>query len=247
MKWCALQSCFAVLPLAVLLLTGTAQARTVTDWNGFRAGFSAAVTFGDHPDTHTGLPPGPASNGNYTINHGTSGWQAGLTGGYFWQQGPLVEGLEGNVQFGNAGGTQTLTGVAHRDGSGASPSNFLAIRERIDTTFDLRGTLGLAVTRHFLPYVTGGWFYEHGYFSGQFHDAVPTDFIVRDGAGRSGWTLGAGLACRFNEVWVLKAEYLYYDVGRHAVLSSTIGGLQSQFDFGGTGGVVRVALTLRVP
>jgi opacity protein-like surface antigen len=137
--------------------------------------------------------------------------------------------------------------VAHRDGSGASPGNFLSIREHTDTMIDLRGVVGFTGSRHFMPYVTGGWFYEHGHYDGQFHDATPSDFILRDGTGRGGWTIGGGLACRLNRIWVLKAEYLYYDVGHHVAATAPIGGRQSQFDFGGTGSLARLALTVRVP
>jgi outer membrane immunogenic protein len=237
----------AVLCLA-LATSGPAAARSpLPDWTGFRGGLVAGFTFGSHTDSHAGLPPGPTSNGDYSLSHGTSGWQAGFTGGYFWRQDYLVEGLEGDIQFGNSGGTQTITGVAHRDGSGASPSNFLSIRERTDTMIDLRGTLGIVATSRLLPFVTGGWFYEHGYYSGQFHDATPSNFILKDGAGRGGWTIGGGLACKLSRLWVLKAEYLYYDVGNHVAATKPIGGLQSQFTFGGTGGIARLALTVRFP
>jgi len=159
----------------------------------------------------------------------------------------LVGGFEGDIQFGNTGGSETITGVAHRDGSGGSADNFLAIREHTDTLIDLRGVAGVAASRHFMPYVTAGWMYLHGHYEGQFHDATPNDFIVRDGAGRGGWTIGAGLACRLNSIWVLKGEYLYYDVGHLATTSRAIGGLQSRFDFGGTGSLMRLALTVRFP
>jgi len=239
--------------LWLLLVSGTAlassaaQARQTGDWAGFRGGLVATLTFGSHSDSHTGLPPGPASNGDYTIDHGTSGWQAGAVGGYFWQSGLVVTGAEGDIEFGNSGGTETLTGVARRDGSGASTGNFLTIREHTDTLIDVRGVAGLAASRHFMPYVTAGWIYLHGHYEGQFHDATPSDFIVRDGAGRGGWTIGAGLACRLNPIWVVKAEYLYYDVGHLSKTSAASGGLQSRFDFGGTGSLMRLALTVRFP
>lgn len=232
---------------SVALAGGAAQARPAGDWAGFRGGLVTTLTFGSHPDSHSGLPPGPTSNGDYTLEHGTNGWQAGATGGYFWQQGPLVEGFEGDIQYGNTGGSQTLTGVAHRDGSGASAANFLTVREHTDTMIDLRAVAGFVVSRHFMPYVTGGWFYAHGHYDGQFHDATPNDFILRDGAGRGGWTIGGGLACRLNVVWIVKAEYLYYDVGHLTAATAPVGGLQSQFDFGGTGNLLRLALTARVP
>lgn len=233
--------------LLVVLTGGAAQASQTGDWAGFRGGLVATLTFGSHTDRHTGLPPGPTSNGDYTIDHGTSGWQAGAVGGYFWQSGLVVTGAEGDIEFGNSGGAETLTGVARRDGSGASAGNFLTIREHTDTLIDVRGVAGLAASRHFMPYVTAGWIYLHGHYEGQFHDATPSDFIVRDGAGRGGWTIGAGLACRLNAIWVLKAEYLYYDVGNFSATSAPIGGLQSRFDFGGTGSLMRLALTVRFP
>jgi opacity protein-like surface antigen len=160
----------------------------------------------------------------------------------------MVEGFEGDVAFGNAGGNKTLTGVARRDGSGASPANFLLFHEHTDTQVDLRGTFGYAASRHFLPYFTAGWMYLHGTYGGDFHDAVtPADYLASDGTGRSGWTIGGGLACQFHPGWVVKAEYLYYDVGRHTSLGRVVGGFQSEFDFVGTGNLMRLALTVKLP
>jgi opacity protein-like surface antigen len=225
-----------------------AQAQPVMDWSGFHAGLVTSFGFGGHTDTHTGLPAGPTSSGDYHVEHGTNGWAGGLVGGYFWQQGPLVEGFETDIAFGNAGGIKTLTGVAHRDGSGANPANFLSFHEHTDTFGDLRGSFGYAASTHFLPYFTAGYMYLHGKYGGDFHDAVaPADYLASDGAGRSGWTIGAGVACQFRPGWVIKGEYLYYDVGRHTALSTTAGGLQSQFDFEGTGSLLRLALTVKVP
>jgi len=237
-----------LLATAVTALAAPADARPAMNWSGFRAGAIVTLAFGGHTDTHSGLPAGPASTGDYSIAHGTDGWQAGATGGYFWQQGPMVEGIEGDIEFGNAGGIKTLTGVAHRDGSGASPDNILIFHEHTDTMVGLRGTFGYAASRHFLPYFTAGWMYLHGKYGGDFHDAVtPADYIASDGTGRSGWTIGGGLACQFRPGWEVKAEYLYYDVGHHTALSTVAGGLQSQFDFGGTGSLMRLALTVKVP
>jgi outer membrane immunogenic protein len=243
-----MQRFLPTLGAAAIALGAPAQAQPVMDWSGFHAGLVTSFAFGGHTDTHTGLPAGPKSTGDYRIEHGTNGWAAGLVGGYFWQQERLVEGLESDIQFGNTGGIKTLTGVAHRDGSGASPDNFLAFHEHSDTFVDLRGTFGYAASTHFLPYFTAGYMYVHGKYGGDFHDAVvPADYLASDGTGRSGWTIGGGVACQFRPGWAIKAEYLYYDVGTHTSLSRVVGGLQSQFDFEGNGSLLRLALTVRIP
>ena len=236
-----------MLAASFVLTFGPACAQPVSDWSGFRAGLLAGVGFGSHTDSHSGLPAGPSANGDYSLGRSMGGWQAGATAGYFWQQGALVEGVELDAAASNVGGAMRIGGVARRDGSGANPANFLAMREHVDTMIDVRATIGFAVSRHFLPYLTGGWMYHHGRYGGQFQDATPNDFVVLDGAGRSGWTLGAGIACQFRRDWVFKVDYLYYNVGNHAALSNTIGGLQSAFAFEGTGGLLRLALTYRVP
>ena len=58
---------------------------------------------------------------------------------------------------------------------------------------------------------------------------------------------GAGIACQFQPGWIIKAEYLYYDVGTHTSVGHAVGGVQSQFDFVGTGNLLRLALTVKVP
>jgi len=233
--------------LAAVLLAAPANASPAMDWSGVRIGATIDLTLGSHTDSHAGVPPGPSANGDYSFSRSMEGFLAGPTVGYFFQQGRFVEGLEFDAGYGNVGGSNRINGVAHQDGSGASPSNFLLLRDHVDMMVTLRGTLGYAVSRHFLPYLTGGWMYHHGQYRGQFHDSVPEDFTSHDGGDRNGWTIGAGLACQFQRDWVVKADYLYYDVGRHPLLSNTIGTSQSQFLFGGTGALVRLGLTWRVP
>ena len=73
------------------------------------------------------------------------------------------------------------------------------------------GRAGWAFDR-FLPYLTGGWAYGHGYIDGtRTVGGVPGAFNVSHYY--SGWTLGAGLEWAFRDNWSTKIEYLYIDFG----------------------------------
>jgi len=82
-------------------------------------------------------------------------------------------------------------------------------------------------------------------YIGQMHfAAVPIDYIGSDSATHAGWTLGSGLEHRYNGNLSVKAEYLYYDLGKHTLVTTQngIAGFSSQFDTHTRGSLVRVGL-----
>jgi outer membrane immunogenic protein len=76
------------------------------------------------------------------------------------------------------------------------------------------------------------------------------DYIVSDSATRFGWTVGAGLEYLIMPLWTVRAEYLYYDLGNHSVVSGNgvppTPPFQSQFDFHTHGSIARAALTYKL-
>jgi outer membrane immunogenic protein len=133
---------------------------------------------------------------------GTSGWDStnefdvsgGLVGGTIganWQNGAIVFGLEGDIDWSNIKGSTTAF-----CGLGCETSN--------NWLGTARGRIGYAFDR-FMPYITGGL------AVGDIRATTPG----LPGAKETGvgWTAGGGFEFGIAGNWTAKAEYLYVDLG----------------------------------
>jgi outer membrane immunogenic protein len=120
-----------------------------------------------------------------------TGFYLGINGGVGWRK---TGGLSNSgALFGGTIGYNFQTGPtvfgveADLDWSGVGDQRYLGT---------VRGRLGFAAEK-IMPYLTGGLA-----FSGD------------NGAGNTGWTLGAGFESRVNQALSIKAEYLYAELSR---------------------------------
>jgi outer membrane immunogenic protein len=158
-----------------------------------------------------------------------SGPLGGVQAGFSAQSGPLVYGVEADMDFGALRGTLSTTGLVTTPGATptASPTR-TSFNGKVESRFNSLGTLRARVGYAFdnvLVYGTGGYATAH-------HDAKATleaDGVPQLGtsptpaAGISlgsvsvhqwvnGWTLGAGSELAFSPNVSLKLEYLYAQV-----------------------------------
>ncbi|MGH6771795.1 MAG: outer membrane protein [Xanthobacteraceae bacterium] len=148
------------------------------NWTGFYIGINGGGGWG-HSDW--------TSAGGFDLNGGLIGG----TIGYNWQSGPMVFGLEGDIDWTNIkGSTTVLCGVAC-----STRNSWLAT---------VRGRLGYSFDR-FMPYVTGGL------AMGDIAARVGGTEVSSDT--NAGWTVGGGLEFAIAGNWTAKAEYLYVDLG----------------------------------
>ena len=130
----------------------------------------------------------------------TGGFTGGIQGGYNWQNGPFVYGVEADFNLSNAGGTF----------AGYQFSNpwFGTLRGRAGYVFNnvvfLYGTAGLAVG---ISTVTLGG--------------------LSDTSVHAGWTIGAGAEFAlapfgFGPNWSAKVEYLYLGLSQSSVLPAPV-------------------------
>lgn len=151
------------------------EAAPVSTWAGPYLGAQLGYGF-------NGTVRGPSGN------IGTEGWMGGAFGGYNFQDGQLVYGIEGDVNYsdvkGEAFGTHARTRV---DGS-------------------VRGRIGMAVTDDVLVYGTAGVAMENQRI---------TDVAsgVHDTKGLVGYTVGAGADVKLTQDVFARAEYRYTDYG----------------------------------
>jgi outer membrane immunogenic protein len=117
----------------------------------------------------------------------------GVTGGYNWQNGPIVIGLEGDVLGAGISGSG-------RFNSGANVAN-----PNIDAMADLRLRAGVTVVPQVLLFVTGG---------GAWADV---DLPVNGPGGGSGsgsffgWSVGGGAEVAFTRNWSARFDYQFTD------------------------------------
>jgi outer membrane immunogenic protein len=185
-------------------------------WNGFYVGGNVGGHFGSDQITPTadasgGFGPAGAAAINAmspTTLH-PEGVIGGIQGGYNWQIGNVLYGLE--VDASAVGGTaqRTLSGF----GPAIAPGDFMTNSTGATALATVRPRLGWAWDRN-LFYITGGYAFGNvrvtdtfSFFSGSFVGAFNTS------ARQSGWTVGAGYEYAFVNAWSVKVEYLFVDLG----------------------------------
>jgi outer membrane immunogenic protein len=136
----------------------------------------------------------------------TSGGMVGGTVGYNWQNGPVVFGLEGDLDWSGVKGSSTC-------GVGVS------CETRNDWLGTARGRIGYAFNR-FMPYITGGLAVGNVKASTA---AGSTDET------RAGWALGGGIEANIAGPWSAKIEYLYADLGKTNCAACAVGGTDVSF------------------
>ena len=157
-------------------------------WSGFYVGLQAGyawdkLTVGNYSNV-LGLPilaPAAFLPG-YTVTRG--GFIGGAHAGYNFQTGPMVFGLEGDLEGASLSGSSLRASLRGRLGFAMDRVLFY-------------GTGGLAVASG-----NGGW--NNGYYWNGNNGS----------SGRLGWTAGAGIEYAFLPNWSARIEYRYSDFGR---------------------------------
>jgi outer membrane immunogenic protein len=183
-------------------------------WTGFYAGINAGYVFETGKSQLTGSPAllgtGLAPIG--ALKTMGDGFMVGGTLGYNYQIGNFVMGLEGDLSYVDlgknvAGGFAPLTATLSQD-----MSYFGTVRGRLGIAFD-----------RLLVYGTGGLAF--GDSDAQTTITIPgSQWSGSKGDTKFGYTLGAGLEYALTNNWSVKAEYLYYDLGKSNYSSPLIAG-----------------------
>jgi outer membrane immunogenic protein len=177
---------------------------------------------------------------NNVISSNRVSFLAGGTWGYNWQLGRFVLGTEsdfsgvfsdrncgnnGGGGFGGFGGGNSscsaVTSVAL--GGGVAFQNVQTINRRMDYFTTSRVRAGLLVTDTLLAYVTGGVALGHVRLNSTTIQSIPGAPAIVFGPGistfnysqlKAGFVGGGGLEWMFMPNWSVKAEAMYYDLGR---------------------------------
>jgi outer membrane immunogenic protein len=208
----------------------------VFTWTGFYAGLNAGYTFGGSNSVEVktasgvgiaGIQPfsdAVAASATDVLSLRNSGFIGGGQVGYNLQfANSWLVGIEADIQGTGARSSDGAIGTVPV--AGVPPSilqaqSNISVNTAVDYLGTVRGRLGFLVTPALLIFGDGGFAY------GGVHEGVdivstfpPTGLGTTPAFGsftstRTGWTAGGGLEWMFSPNWSLKAEYLYYDLGR---------------------------------
>ena len=179
-------------------------------WSGFYGGVNLGGSWGYANDTVAFTPPGGASVPIATDITHPSGVIGGAQAGFNWSGGPLVFGIETDIQAAAQSNTATAVGVITTCGVPCSVTE----TDKVTWFGTTRGRVGFAAG-NWMPYVTGGVAYGGINTSGtENFTGFPSLALTSATTTRAGWTAGGGVEGHLAGQWTWKVEYLYLDFGR---------------------------------
>jgi outer membrane immunogenic protein len=191
----------------------------VYSWTGCYIGANVGGHWGSDKITTTSSPNngaffGPDRAGYFdsltpTTYH-PQGVAGGVQGGCKLQAGNFVAGFEADADW--LSGTFARTVVAPANPVFLPAGTFLSNETKATFLGTVRARVGVAVNRMLL-FVTGG----AAFGTVNTTDSLGTIFGIATTsttAKRIGWTVGGGIESALTDNWLLRAEYLYVDLGK---------------------------------
>jgi len=173
-------------------------------WTGFYGGINGGASFG-------GFTQG---GGSYFGS--TSGGMIGGTIGYNYQAGPIVVGLEGDIDWASVSGSKTpFVGVSSK----ASLDEVNTVRARIGYGYDRT-----------LFYITGG--YAGGSVSSNISNFASTpNLLMSQSHYLNGYAVGGGVEYLVAPHFSVKAEYLFISLGSTNYFGGTPSSVNAGIDY----------------
>ncbi|KPF73088.1 hypothetical protein IP69_00490 [Bosea sp. AAP35] len=184
-------------------------------WTGFYAGVNAGGVFTENTISTVGTAPFTIGNvlaerRPSSISNDETGFIGGAQIGYNYQIGSVVLGIETDIQYTDISSRTSRLGTSNATSVFSQDLDYLGtVRLRAGYAFD-----------RVMVYATGGLAY--GDVSNRatfFNAALPgqVDYVGGKSDIKVGFTVGGGVEYAFTNNLSLKAEYLYYDLGKQNV------------------------------
>lgn len=161
----------------------------------------------------------PLSNPNAALN--SNGFRGALFGGYNWQSGSWVWGVEADLGIANS--KASMSGTPGVNYFGTASGDQLSAELGLDGSVRLRG--GVLVLPSLLVYATGGLALQQATLKSSCGPQTTATFcnfgsglgLLSESATNTmaGWTLGGGLEAALDNHWTARAEYRYSDFGTY--------------------------------
>jgi outer membrane immunogenic protein len=188
------------------------------NWGGFYAGAHVGYLWGSSTVIDNGVVA--------EANAPTNGIVGGVLGGYNWQQGAFVFGVEGDFGWSNA----------HGNGAPAPPTTESYLYD-VKWTSHVRGRAG---------YATGPWllFAAGGLALADFNLTMLESGMNNCswGGTYAGWSIGGGADYAFSNRISGRVEYLYDDFGK----KTYVVGVNDSYEARLTSSTVRAALVIKL-
>jgi opacity protein-like surface antigen len=191
------------------------------DWTGGYVGFTAGIDWGSY-DPRTAATNdiyfGPAANVAAVNAAGVqsikpTGFATGVEGGYNWQSGHFLFGLEGDFEAVHLNGRANSGAVVYP--IAPIPSQFvISSYGNSDFLATGRARVGYVADNHWLAYATGGLALAEIDQDFLFTDSFGVLQSARSNDWKAGWVVGGGIEAPLTGRLSLKAEYLHVDFNR---------------------------------
>lgn len=254
----------AAAPAAVPSAAMEAQARAVTGVGAARASRWTGLYVGGTGGFAWGNPTTATSNNNDTTAFNTSvfvplnpaeyhakttGWTVGALAGINHQpSNRLVVGVEGDFSWADVDGAIRKTAIC-AGYAGGNPNCTYAQRQKLQWLATLRGRLGFSVIPDTVIYGTAGLAAGRVSFSHSLHTAGFAGTFDAAATGvetKAGWVIGTGIESWLAPNWIVRLEYLHYDLGTISstapILAPGPTGTSARADFRVYGDVARGSL-----
>jgi outer membrane immunogenic protein len=202
----------------------------VYTWTGLYVGANAGYSWG----------PWDASSNQqlfatevFTDRAKVNGALGGLQAGYNQQYGQWLLGLEADIQitgerdkhtWTDPGSNCLLDDVLIPPTCGGGPAS-VSHEWKFPWFGTLRARGGLLATPNWLLYATGGLAYGESDYDFSFSQpGAGRAQTISSHVTKAGWTAGGGVETLFASNWSAKLEYLYLDLGTHAVDTRDVDG-----------------------
>lgn len=215
-------------------------------------GFYAGVSGGYGRESGSGKLAGPATHagaftqGDIYRPKRADGVVGGIQAGYNFQNGPLVLGIEADINTGlSSSKTKAKTASAQAPGSIDRDGRAVYSGNRLDWYGTVRPRIGLVAGERMMIYGTGGLAFGQ-VKSIKVGSGAAGNVITGSGSAmRTGWTLGGGVEYAILDNVSVRAEYDYVSLrgknGRLAAGALPVAGRKNGMDFN----VVRVGLNYK--
>jgi outer membrane immunogenic protein len=194
----------------------------VYSWTGYYVGGNVGGVWSD--DKASLVFPDALGFFVPVTNTGGAAFIGGVQQGFNWQFDPRwVWGLEADWSFTNAGRSvsQRLLSVAGQPVFASSGT----LGTRLDWVGSARNRLGFLIIPSVMLYGTGGVAFGKIDYTGAAAINNPLGFVYSANTAFNktavGWTAGAGVEWMITQHWLLRGEYLFYDLSSAQNVSST--------------------------
>jgi outer membrane immunogenic protein len=215
-----LLTAFLLLPAQAVFAADCAPA---FNWTGLYAGLHLGYGWGN-ADTDFSPLPDSSTFGMLPAKLGLhpSGVGGGVQGGYNYQMGRFVAGIEADFSGSgmSASSTAAVIGTNGAPIAGAGP---LTTHQTIDWFGTLRPRLGYTITPTILLYGTGGLAYGSVSSSANtdLRPLLPIFYRASSSGTNVGWAAGGGMEWAVSKFWSVKAEYLFMDLGSQSSVADS--------------------------